>query len=176
MAKASIAIEFSFPKYFEVLQNYLPKIERTIASTIQTMVGLRFNAEGAYNGHEKWKGLKMRQGQILSKTGTLRKSLSPPGAEGNPGPDGFIRQQGSVTNLLTEVGTKLIYAGTQNNGAIIRPKTKQALRFMNPSSGKFVFAKSVNIPARPFTDMNIQDEEELRETLANHVAEIMDGS
>lgn len=174
MAKAKVTIDFKFPKYFEAVQAALPRIERTIASTIQTQVGMRFDAEGGHNGHEKWKGLKMRQGQILSLTGILRKSVSPPGATGEPGADGFVRHQGSVMDLLTEVGTKLIYAGTHDKGAIIRPKNKQALRFMIPGTNKFVFTKKSVIPARPFTDMNEVDKRELEETLSNLVAEILE--
>lgn len=174
MGKASCQIDFEMPDLLGAITSHQARIERTIAATIQTQVGLRFDAEGAYNGHEKWLGLKMRQGQILSFTGLLRKSMSPPGAEGNPGPQGFVTSKGSIENLLTEVGTKVIYASVHNNGAVIRPKKKQALRFLNPGSGKFVFAKEVTIPKRNFTDLNAKDEEELSETLSNLVADILE--
>lgn len=176
MGKASVQVSFQFPKLFNELQANQDRIERVIAGTIQTQVGMRFDAEGAHNGHEKWEPLKMRDGQILSLTGTLRKSMSPPGADGNPGPQGFVRSQGSVMDLLTEVGTKLIYAGTHNNGAIIRPKTKRALKYVNPSSGGVVFSMRSVIPKRNFTDLNDRDKEELNETLAGVVAEILDGA
>lgn len=176
MGKASVEVHFQFPKMFEALQASQDRIERVIASTVQTQVGLRFDAEGAHNGHEKWKGLKMRQGQILSLTGALRKSISPPSPEGQAGPQGFVTHQGSVMDLLTEVGSKIIYASVHDKGAVIVPKTKKALRFMNPGTGKFVFSKKVKIDARPYTDMNEQDTQELEETLANLVAEILEGA
>ena len=173
MGSASVQVAFEFPDWLGALETNRARIERVIASTVQTNVGMRFDAEGAHNGHEKWQGLKMRQGQILSLTGALRKSMSPPGAEGNPGPGGFVRQTGDFTGLLTEVGSKLIYAATQNYGAKIKPKNKKALLFLNPGTGKFIFSKEVTIPARNYTDFNAQDEEELNETLANLIAEIL---
>lgn len=174
MGKASLEVRMQFPKYFNAIQDALPRIEQLIASTIQTQVGLRFDAEGAHNGHEKWEALKMRQGQILSFTGALRKSMSPPGAEGNPGPGGFVNKEGNVFDLLVEVGSKIIYASVHDKGAVIRPKSKKALRFLNPGSGKFVFAKEVTIPKRPFTDVNEQDKNELEESIANLLAEVLE--
>lgn len=172
MGKASVEITFDFPKLFDRLQNNQESIERLIASTIQTQVGLRFDNEGAYNNHEKWAPLKFRQGQILSYSGALRKSMSPPGAEGNPGPGGFVRHEGNVMDLKTEVGTKLIYASVHNEGATIVPKNKQALRY--PIGGnKFMFSKKSVIPKRNFTDMSFQDTEELNETLANYMAHLV---
>lgn len=174
MGKASCKIDFKMPDLLGALTFNQERIERTIAATIQTQVGLRFDAEGAHNGHEKWLGLKMRQGQILSFSGLLRKSMSPPGADGNPGPQGYVRSAGTLENLLTEVGSKVIYASVHNNGAVIRPKKKEALRFMNPGTGKFCFAKEVTIPKRNFTDLNEKDTDELSETLANLVADILE--
>lgn len=170
MAKATASVKFEFPDLEGIFREALPEIERTIAASIQTQVGMRFDAEGAYNGHEKWEPLKLREGQILSLRGDLRKSISPP-TRGVAGPNGFVTFQGDVTNLLTEVGSKLIYAGVHNNGAHIVPKNKMALRFANPGTGKFIFSKCVNIPKRNFTDLNSTDEKELSETLANFIAE-----
>lgn len=174
MGKASVTIDFKFPDFETALNNSMERIEYAIASTIQTQVGLRFDGEGAHNGHEKWAPLKMRQGQILSLRGDLRKSISPPSADGNPGPMGFVNATGSLSDLLVEVGTKLIYAGVHNNGAVIKPKQKKALRFLNPGTGKFVFAGAVNIPKRNFTDLNQQDSDELNETLVNVVQDILE--
>lgn len=176
MGKASVSIEFKFPDLIGSMERNKERIERTIASTIQTQVGLRFDAEGAHNGHPKWEPLKMRQGQILSLTGTLRRSISPPGAEGNPGPEGFVRHEGSFSDLLTEVGTKLIYASVQDKGAVIVPKRKAALRYMNPGTGKFIFSKRSVIPPRPFTDVNDTDTEEMNQTVSNMLAEILEGA
>jgi phage gpG-like protein len=173
MARASVTVKFEFPKLFDRLQAHQRDIEVNIASTIQTQIGMRFDQEGASNGHEKWAPLKMRQGQILSLSGTLRKSISPPAADGRPGGQGFVNQSGNVMDLLTEVGTKLIYASVHDRGAVIVPVKKQALRYMNPGSGKFVFSKRSVIPARPFTDRNQQDTDELNESIANQIAEIL---
>jgi phage gpG-like protein len=179
MAKATIEFSWNFPKLFEQLQAQQERIEQTIASTIQTQVGMRFDQEGASNGHEKWKPLSPlgRVGQILSKTGTLRKSMSPMAQDGKAGPGGFVNQSGNVSDLLVEVGSTLIYASTQNNGAIIVPVNKKALRYEPvPGSGKFVFSRKSVIPARPFTDRNQTDTDELQETLGNLIADIIGGT
>lgn len=174
MGKASVIVDFKFPDFEKALNDNFERIEYAIASTIQTQVGLRFDAEGAYNGHEKWAPLKMRQGQILSLRGDLRKSIAPPQADGKAGPMGFVNAKGSISDLLVEVGTKLIYASVHNNGAIIRPKQKKALRFLNPGTGKFQFASEVSIPKRNFTDLNQMDNDELNETLVNVVQDILE--
>lgn len=176
MGKAAIAIEWKFPDLLKAFSDSHERIAQTIASTIQTQVGMRFDSEGAHNGHPKWDPLVLRQGQILSLTGTLRKSISPPSHDGKAGQDGFVRSSGLPDDMLVEVGTKLIYASTHDNGAVITPKTKRALRFMNPATGKFSFSKKSVIPQRQFTDINQNDREELELTLTNLIKDILEGA
>lgn len=174
MAKASIEVKMTFPKLLKAFEDAHERIVQTIASTVQTQVGMRFDNEGAYNGHPKWEPLKMRQGQILSLTGTLRKSIAPTEADGKPGIDGFVRSSGLPDSMLVEVGTKLIYASTHDNGAVIRPVNKRALRYLNAGTGKFIFSKKSVIPKRQFTDQNENDKMELEETLSALITDILE--
>lgn len=168
MGKASCTVAFEFPDLEGALLNALPRIERVIASTIQTQVGLRFDAEGAYNGHDKWKPIK-RQGQILSLTGTLRKSYSPPSSDGSPGQGGYVTFQGSITDLLVEVGSKIIYAGIHDQGGTIKwPGTNKGF-----GKGITIPPHDIVMPKRNVTDLNEKDMEELDETVANLVAEVL---
>lgn len=174
MGKAACKATFEFPKLLSAFERSFDRISMAVASTVQTQVGMRFDAEGGHNGHERWAPLVMRQGQILSLTGTMRKSIAPTSADGRPGPEGFVQASGLPDDMLVEVGTKLIYASTHNNGAVIVPKTKRALRFTNPNTGGVVFSRRSVIPQRNFTDLNETDRNEIEETLSNLVADILE--
>jgi len=78
----------------------------------------------------KWKPLTSRQGQPLRDRGHLMASFN-------------YRVDG---NTLT-VGTADRRAPVHQFGAVIKPKTKPALRFM--VNGQWVSVKKVTIPARP---------------------------
>lgn len=174
MSKASLEVKFEFPDLLRVFENSYDRISMGIASTIQTQAGMRFDNEGSYNGHEKWAPLVMRSGQILSLTGTLRRSLSPPNANGKAGPNGTVDASGSPADMKVEVGSKVIYASVQNEGATIVPKNKRALRFLNPGNGKFIFSKKSVIPKRNFTDLNENDKQEIEETLSSILVELFE--
>lgn len=66
----------------------------------------------------------------------------------------------SSDNNGTSWGTNVIYAGTHQFGAVIKPKTAGALRFRMPG-GHFVTVKKVTIPARPFIGVNAEDGREI---------------
>jgi phage gpG-like protein len=173
--RASVRVEFDFPDVLRRFEQSFDRIKIAVASTVQTQVGLRFDREGAHNNHDAWAPLVMRDGMILSLTGTMRKSIAPPGADGNPGPQGFVEARGLPSDMLVEVGTKVLYASTHNNGAVIKPVNKRALRYMNPATGKYVFSGKSVIPKRNFTDMNETDRQEMEETLTNLVRDILEG-
>lgn len=168
MGKASCVVDFKFPDLEGALIKALPRLERVIASTIQTQVGLKFDAEGAYNGHDKWKSIK-RQGQILSLTGNLRHSYSPPSSDGSPGQGGYVTYQGTVKDLLVEVGSNIIYAGIHDQGGTIKwPGTNKGF-----GKGITIPPHDIVIPKRNVTDLNQKDLDELNETIANLVAEVL---
>lgn len=79
-----------------------------------------------------WPALKVRQGQPLLDTGRLRNSISG-------------RANGAVSFV---VGTNVKYARLHNFGGTVTAKSGKSLRFKVGS--RWVFAKSVTIPPRPF--------------------------
>lgn len=79
-----------------------------------------------------WAKLRFRKGKPLRDKGTLRASFS---------------AKADATGVT--VGTKLKYAPTHQFGAEIVPKNGKFLVFPGPG-GRKIFAKKVNVPARPF--------------------------
>lgn len=179
MSKPLVSINFKMPKYLQILQMAESRIERFIAAQIQTNRGMMFDQEGAHNGHPRWAPLRVRQGQILSDKGVLRKSLAPPNATGYPGANGDVVFRGGLASKNVSVVTKLKYAAMMNYGTeglpggVLRPRTKKVLRF--PVGGRFVYTKSVRIPGRDFTSWNEQDAEELSGSLATFITRVLNG-
>lgn len=68
-----------------------------------------------------------------------------------------------ATETEAQWGSNMEYAGVHQFGAVIRPKTKKALRF-SLAGGKFVTVKKVTIPARPFLGLNDLDKRRIGET------------
>ncbi len=115
-----IAIEFKFPDWENKLKAAKDELYVFVAAIMQTNRGMLFDAEGAYNGHEKWAPLKLRVGQILKLTGTLSQSMGPMGAKGKPGPSGIVRFNGDEVTI----GTTLAYARLMNDGTVKMPGGK----------------------------------------------------
>ena len=67
-----------------------------------------------------------------------------------------------ATESEAQWGSNMEYAGVHQFGAVIRPKTKKALRF-GLANGKFVTVKKVTIPARPFLGLNEEDKARIGE-------------
>lgn len=176
-------IGFQFPDWQKRLKRAEDRINRFIAAGIQTNRGMMFDAEGGFNGHDKWAPLKCRDGQILSKTGTLRKSISPSKAGkqlGVAGPDGFVQTTGNLIRKTTVVGTRVAYAAMMNwgttglPGGVLRPKSDDGvLRFK--CGNAWVFAKEVTIPARHFDEWNEADAADLEAGLTELIAGILNG-
>lgn len=232
-----IEIDFKFPDWSEKIKSHEKELNLFVAAQVQFNRGMLFDNEGAWNGRSRWQDLSFRRGQILSKRGTLRKSIAPFNPKGQPGPDGIVRFAGDVIT----VGTKLLYARMMNDGTtkmpggVLRPVRAKALKIPIPqgkSAGegakdiqalhhkakisklhkelrvladgrmtktkaekrdkiyerivnhsrkmgegkgpvKFIFRKSVKIPARPFDDWNQVDQQELDQALLNKVVEIL---
>lgn len=90
----------------------------------------------------------------------LRASAWPARTSG--GSHSLLRKSGALwqsiritetTNDHVTVGTDRIYGAVQQLGAVIVPKAAPALKFQLPG-GKWVSAKKVTIPARPFFPFN----------------------
>lgn len=203
MNSDAVKIEFKFPKLAEALRAHATRIYLSVAASMQTNRGLLFDAEGGRNGQEKWAPLKFRNGQILSDTGNLRRSLSPPGiSQGKP-----ILQQGTVLSVAggeVTIGSSLPYARLMNDGTtkmpggelplpdgkkvhwIKLPAGKNATpEAKNLRSGKtgapivkwkgetWLLAKHVRIPARPFDQIMPDDKAEFEETYVNTIAQVL---
>lgn len=182
MASDLVSIDFKMPKYLEMFQAQLPRLQLAIASDIQTNIGLRFDAEGAYNGHAKWadlatglnkkvakNGLKVRN--ILRKSGALKNSIAPQGANGTAGPGGSVKFSGDLQTSIVSVGTSLIYARIHDQGGLIKhPGTSNGF-----GKGIKIPAHRIKMPRRNFTDWNNADMSNLKKTIKNTVAEILNG-
>ncbi len=189
-----VSFELKFPDLAGKLLKADQELKLFVAAMMQTNRGMLFDREGAYNGHKKWAPLVFRQGQILSNRGVLRQSLAPSSPTGRPGPDGIVE----FGNGVVTIGTNLVYARLMNDGTVnmpggvLRPVNAKALKIPVPggkgatdvakslrkgASGKgkdkFIFRKSVKIPARNFDDWTKEDELELAQAYMNKVAEVL---
>lgn len=199
----TVDVQFKWPDLEARLQKAEPEIKLFLAATIQTNRGMLFDSEGKHNGRPGWAPLVLRAGQVLSDRGVLRKSMAPYSADGKPGPNGTVVIQPDAiiigTNLLY---ARLMNDGTTKMpGGKMVAKNAKALKIPIPAGrnatpvakklrknaktlsyevaegvqrqGKFIFRKSVRIPARPFDDWNNQDQEELDAALINKTAEVL---
>lgn len=180
---ATVKIDIDFPNWAEKYKSKIKQLTLFAAGLIQENRGQLFDNEGAFHGHTKWKKPVFRDGMALSKTGALRKSIAPMGADGRPGPDGIVNL--SLDQIT--IGTTLFYAAlmnwgtTQMPGGVLKATNAKALKIPLPSGklatktakklskdeGKFIFRKSVKIPERRFDEWNAQDQAEFSQTLAN---------
>lgn len=131
---STVEIDFQFPDLAGILKEHERELNLFIAANVQFNRGMLFDNEGAYNGRSRWQDLSFRNGQILSKRGTLRKSIAPFNPRGIPGPDGIVKFSGDYIT----VGTKLMYARMMNDGTtkmpggVLRPKNAKALKIPVP--------------------------------------------
>ena len=173
-----VDIKFNFPRMTQKFKQYTGRIGNLIAATLQTQRGMIFDSEGRYNGRRGWAPLSVRNGQILSDKGTLRKSIGPTNDGKTP-----KHNEGSIVrfsgNTIT-IGTNLMYARLMNDGTsklpggVLRPKNKSVLRFPDTKGG-WIFSKYVRIPPRAYDDFTSKDRTELSKTVANFVAEVLNG-
>lgn len=129
-----LEIEFKFPDWKGRIKKHERQLNLFTAAMIQTNRGMLFDSEGDYNGHGGWEPLAFRNGQVLSRFGTLRKSIAPFSADGKPGAGGYVRFQGETI----KVGTTLLYARMMNDGTtklpggVLRPVRAKALMIPIP--------------------------------------------
>jgi phage gpG-like protein len=164
-----IDIQFEFPDWAGKLKRKEKQLQLFIAAQIQFNRGMLFDHEGAWNGRSRWPGLTFRNGQILSKRGTLRKSIAPFNAKGTPGPDGIVQFAGDTIT----VGTKLMFARMMNDGTakmpggVLRPVRAKALKIPIPEG------KSAGPAAHKIQE---KDNEKQMEKIWSKLAAHQDGS
>lgn len=172
MSDNLLDIKFKFPKWKQTIENNRDRIMLFLAAQMQTNRAMLFDQEGAYNGRKKWAPLKFRKGQILSKTGTLRKSIGPVADKTPKYNTGSIV---TIGNDEVTIGTNLAYAKVQNEGAKIVAIKAQALKIPT-GDGKFIFRKSAVVPARVFNDLNEEDKTEFSIALKNFITELLNAA
>ena len=180
--KDLVSVDFKMPNYLDRFKGQYGRLVIAIASDIQTNIGLRFDAEGAYNGHPKWQDLKnkanlktakngLRSRNILRRSGALKNSISPQSPNGAAGPGGYVKFQGDIKNAIVRVGTGLKYARIHDQGGVIEhPGTMNGF-----GKGIWISAHKIKMPRRNFTDWNYADMSNLKKTLKNTIAEILNG-
>lgn len=177
-----VSIDIKIPNYLKRLQGSLKRIQIAMAADIQTNRGLMFDAEGAYNGHPKWKDLKsgankriakngMQERQILRKSGALKNSIAPTGASGRAGPGGTVILEGTIAAPAVRVSTQIKYAAIHDKGGTIRhPGTANGF-----GKGIKIPAHDIEMPRRNFSDWNRQDQKQMGIMLKNLLSEILNG-
>jgi phage gpG-like protein len=167
---SEVSIELKLPQFADAARKARAELPGLIAATMQTQRGQIFDSEGTYNGRPGWKPLKCREGQILKDRGTLSQSIGPRNDGKNP-----AKRVGSIVRIsgnLVTIGTDIAYAAVQNYGHPgIKPVRAKALRFK--CGKRWVFAKKVRIPARPFADWYSDDVRELQQTCANYLSSLV---
>jgi phage gpG-like protein len=181
----ALTVKFKFPKLENRIKKNHKRIEQFVAAAMQTNRALLFEHSGEYSGHQKWAPLKFRNGKPLLLRGTLRKSIAPQndGLTPKQGDNGIIEYRSGIV----KIGTRLAYAAIQNNGGVIKAKNAKALKIPLPQgkmatkegkaaaekNGKFMFRKSVTIPARNFDSITPQDRDEFETALKAVLAEVL---
>ncbi len=178
-----VTLDIKWPDIFKKQMNLWNEVAEPLAASLQTNRGFLFMNEGQHNGHEKWAPLKHRDGQILSHSGDLSKSIAPEvrdnGMRPGHGPQSILR----IGAGIVTIGSGLAYAAMMNwgttglpGGALtIRPNKKKALSFV--MHGQRIVCKKVTIriPARRFDTFTKADETELQETLVNTIEGLFNG-
>lgn len=195
MIKIDLKLE-DFAKRFKGMQAELMQV---LAASMQTNRAMMFDKDGADNDKPKWAPLRLRRGRPLQDKGYLRKSMAPHNDGKKParGKDGIIR----LGQTTATIGTKLAYAEMMNDGTtkmpggVLKAVNAKALKIPLPAgknasdfakgarktatkgdgNQRFMFRKSVKIPARPMDTITEADKQEFAETLAAYIAEALSG-
>lgn len=177
-----LAIEFEIPDYLKRVKTQFKRIQIAIAADMQTNVGLRFDNEGAYNGHPKWQDLKsganirrtkngLQERQILRKSGALKNSIVPSAPTGQAGANGYVKLEGDIKNSVVTIGTSVKYAAIHDKGGVIsHPGTSNGF-----GRGIKIPAHAIPIPKRNFSERNSNDNKETGKMLKNLLQEILNG-
>jgi phage gpG-like protein len=183
MSRDLVTVDIKIPDWLAMLQQHLPRVQIAIASDIQFNIAQRFDRQGQYHGHERWKDLKsglnlkkagngLAARQVLKgKSGALKNSIGPDNADGTAGPNGYVEFSGGLKDMTTKVGTRVAYARIHNEGGEINwPGTNNGF-----GRGIKIKAHKIGIPKRNFTDWNSADKRNLTITIKNTIEEILNG-
>lgn len=135
-----VGLEFRFPDLGAKFSARYDEIMLFAAAVIQTNRALMFDDSNA--GRTPWPKPKLRDGQPLTISKTLRNSFAPHNGGDRPvlGPDGIVE----ITADVITIGTKIAYARVLNDGAVILPKRFPVLWIPLPDGSP----KSANAPSK----------------------------
>ncbi len=136
------------------LRRTLPLMQR-IGGAMVTDSQMNFRRSSGPDG-APWAPLKHRVGKPLRDTGRLRNSIT------------FDANNESVA-----IGTNLIYAPTHQFGAVIKPKKAGGLLKFSGKDKRFIYAKMVTIPARPFLGIKARQVKKINSIVDGWVSEII---
>lgn len=129
---------------------------KNIGGLVVKQTRARFETETGPDGR-KWPALnteyakgKKQGSKILTASGQLRMSI-------------VWQLRGNTL----EVGTNKVYGAIHQFGGKIVPRSASALRFK--LDGRWVTAKSVKIPARPFLGVSPANERPILDVIADHI-------
>jgi len=128
------------------------EINYAIGEVLSSNARSRFRYGKGPDG-KKWKQSirsKIDGNSTLYKTGTLRSSI------------GF-----SSDSKTVKIGTNLIYAKIHQLGGVIKSKTARFLVFK--IGNKFIRKKQVEIPARPFLGISIDDKKDILQIIKDYL-------
>jgi phage virion morphogenesis protein len=142
----------------EALGADLTPLFREVGSRLVSNTKLRFEEGRAPDGRAWIPSIRARtqRGQTLRSSGNLMNSIS------------YRAEPRQVI-----VGTNTPYAAVHQFGTTIRAKNAKALRFQ--IGERWVFKKSVTIPARPFLGISAEDVVDLQAIVARRVAQAIAG-
>lgn len=151
----------------EKIQKYLNKVKerieypqdlyRQLAETILSQTQERF-LDGVGVGGRPWQKswrAKVQGGMTLRDTNRLLNSFT---------------TKTDAKNIT--VKTNVIYAALMQFGGVIRPKKGKFLKFKTPL-GKWMFLKSVKIPARPYFGINVDDSQEILFEIEEYLEKVL---
>lgn len=124
----------------------------------------------------------MNDGTTKMPDGVLRpvkaKALKIPVPQGkNAGPAAQALHKKSIEQKISAATDKMRKQkpGSKAHESSLTRISKMKMKAKNATSGeKFIFRKSVRIPARDFETLNVQDEREISEALANKIQQLME--
>ncbi|MDA9095413.1 phage virion morphogenesis protein [Porticoccaceae bacterium] len=137
------------------------KLMSRIGRALVTDIDFNFRRSQGPDGRP-WKPLKSRKGQPLRDTGRLQRSIV------------FDADKSQVA-----VGTNVLYAPTHQFGAVIKPKKGPFLIFAVPGPGgkkRFVFARQVEIPARPFIGLETRQVDKINSLVDKWSNEVLNAN
>lgn len=145
------------------VQDNIKRFSRDIRQALPEAMSLAFDLIGQRSQASYWRlrGGAPIKNKLTARSTRLIRSLSPQGGA-RPGGVGISEQIRSIQEfgkrIVGRFGSKVPYAAIHEFGGVIKPKTKKYLRFRT-FDGQWHSVKKVVMPARPYLNPALKDEE-----------------